>query len=80
MSYLSGILILLNRLFDAIAIHNAKQALIKTQQKREQIQDDPINEFENMFGSAVNDDLGVRKPSDNKAVRSDTTATDLDKK
>jgi len=80
MSSLNAILILANKLCDAIARFNAQQALKKVEQRRKRVKNDPINEFENRFGSAANEQLGMRKAIDDKTVRTNSTAIDLDKK
>lgn len=77
---LNGAIALVNKLFDAIAIFNAKQEMAETERRRKQVQSEPIKEFENIFGPAVNDDVKqLRKSSPDEAVRTNTATIELDK-
>lgn len=77
---LTGAIALVNKIFDAVAIFNAKRELAKTEQRRKQVQDEPVKEFENMFGPAVNNDANqLRQPSSDKTVRADSATVELDK-
>lgn len=77
---LSRAIRLLNKLFDAIAIYNAKRELEKTEQRRKQVQDEPIKEFENLFGPAVNDDVNqLRKASAKQTVRTNSATIEMGK-
>lgn len=78
---LNGLITLANKLVDAIAIFNAKREQAKTEQRRKQVQDEPIDEFEKMFGPAANaDDVNkLRKSDSSETLRSNSTTVGLDK-